>query len=471
MFDVSNEEMTDGRISRTLLLLAAPLVAQNLVAVAQQVVDVFWVGRVGENAVAGVGLVIPLTALALVPSALAVTGTHVLASQRLGSGNDDGARRVVWVGLGVALAIQLVTAVVALLFADTFVGLLGGTGMNAATADYAAIYLRVYAVGALVAALSDVLEMGLLAAGDSKAALYINVASFGTNIVLDPFLVLGWGPFPRMEVFGAGLATVIGFLVGLLMAVVLVSGATRNFTLSRETFGFDLAAAREMVSIGGPSAGQQVARQAARILVIFVVARAAGDPGLAAYTVGARIATVAFVPAIGLGSAATSLVGQNVGAGQPLRARRATWTAVAIALGGLTVLGVVQYAIPATVAHAFVPDLAGDGLRLTVDYLAILALGYPALGAIHTVESGFNGAGRTDVSMYATMLQYWAVRVPIAVIGSGVLAVGLGYGVHAVFWAVTLSNVAAALGLCLYFYASAERGLLSRAAADATAAD
>lgn len=466
MFDVSGEDMTGGHIPRTLLVLAAPLVAQNFVAVAQQVVDIFWVGRVGEDAVAGIGLVIPLTALALVPSALAVTGTHVLTSQRLGQSDESGARRVVWVGLALSLAVQVVTAGVALLFADQFVALLGATGDVAA---YGAIYLRVYAVGTLVAGMSDVLEMGLLASGDSKAALYINVATFGSNLVLDPFLILGWGPFPRMEVLGAALATAAGFLIGFLLAVALVLRDTRNFSLGLDSLGFDLGIVREMTSVGGPAAGQRAARQAARIVMIAVVSFVAGAPGLAAYTVGARISTVAFVPAIGLGSAATSMVGQNVGADNPDRARRVTWTAVAIAAVGLSVFAAVQLAVPETIATVFAPTLTPEGLRLTVDYLVILALGYWALGAIYTVESGFNGASRTDVTMYATMLQYWTVRIPVAVVGSGILGVGLALGVHAVFWGVTLSNAAAAVGLCAYFWHSTRDGMLSRAAASAAA--
>ncbi|QDX40087.1 MATE family efflux transporter [Salarchaeum sp. JOR-1] len=466
MFDVSNEDMVEGRLTRTLLLLAAPLVAQNFVAVAQQVVDVFFVGRVGEDAVAGVGLVVPLTALSLVPAMLAITGTHVLTSQRLGAGDDEGARRVVWAGVVLSIALQIVVAVVALLFADTLVSLLGADG---AVADYAAIYLQVYAVGTLAAGASDVLEMGLLASGDSTAALYINLASFGSNLVLDPFLILGWGPIPRLEVFGAALATALGFVFGLLIAVSVTFRGTRNFSLSPGSFTFDTDVAREMVSVGWPAAGQRTARHAARVAVIAVVSFTAGSAGLAAYTVGARISTVAFVPAIGLGNAATSVVGQNLGAENTDRARRTTWVAVAVAVIGLSAFAAIQLAIPETIATVFAPTLTAEGLALTADYLVILAFGYWALGAIYTVESGFNGAGKTDVSMYATMLQYWAVRVPVATVGSGILGVGLGYGVHAVFWAVTLSNVAAAVGLCVYFWYSTTDGMLRRAADSASA--
>jgi Na+-driven multidrug efflux pump len=181
-----------------------------------------------------------------------------------------------------------------------------------------------------------------------------------------------------------------------------------------------------------------------------------GAAALTAYTIGARIATVVFVPAAAIGSVGTTLVGQNLGADNPARATRATWL-------GVGAVGVVQYLVPDVIAALFVPGIAGEALTLTVAYLQIIAFGYWALGTIWTVEAGFNGAGRTDVSMYATMLQYWAVRVPVAAVGAFVL----GWGALGPFWAVTISNVAAAVGLVGEFRYSTGEGLHERAAADA----
>ena len=131
----------------------------------------------------------------------------------------------------------------------------------------------------------------------------------------------------------------------------------------------------------------------------------------------------------------------------------------------------IQYLLPELIAAVFVPGIEGEALALSVAYLQILAFGYWALGTIWTVEAGFDGAGRTDVSMYSTMLQYWAVRVPIAAVGAFVL----GWGALGPFWAVTASNVVAAVGLCAYFRYSVASGLHVEAAeeagSDAAAAD
>ncbi|MFC6726499.1 MATE family efflux transporter, partial [Halobium palmae] len=136
---------------------------------------------------------------------------------------------------------------------------------------------------------------------------------------------------------------------------------------------------------------------------------------------------------------------------------------IGVVAGALVIdvaVGAVQFAFPRSIALLFVPDISADGLELAVAYLQILAVGYWALGAIKTVEAGFNGASRTKVSMVATMLQYWAVRIPLA---AG-LAFAVDLGAVGVFWAVTLSNVVAALGLCAYFVYSTRTGMLERAA-------
>jgi Na+-driven multidrug efflux pump len=209
---------------------------------------------------------------------------------------------------------------------------------------------------------------------------------------------------------------------------------------------------------------------------VGVVAVAGGAAGLAAYTIGARVASVAVLPSRGLGQAAQSMVGQNVGADRPDRARRTTRVGVAIGAGALALLGAVQWLAPVPVARLFVPNLSGDGLALTVQYLTILAYGYPAIGAVDLLLAGFNGASRTRTSFVADLLKYWAVRLPVAGLALpatasvsllGVtVAPGFDLGMPAVFWAVTGSNVVAAVGVGAY-YARAVRGGLFVDAADA----
>jgi len=462
MLDVGREEITGGSIPRTLLLLAAPLVVQNFALVAQEVVDLFWVGRLNADAVAAVGLDAVLVGVLVVPVMAFSTGTQVVTSQRVGSENLGAARRIPFNATVASIGVAAALGAVVFAFADPIVRVFVS---EAAVVDYAVDYLRGWVFALVAIAASDTLEGGFNGWGDTRAALYINLTSIAVNVVLDPFLIFGWWAFPAWGTFGAAIATAVGNVGSVALALVLVARGRQGFELSLADYTPSVADVRDVVEVGAPVAGQQSGRHVARILIIGIVSAAGGAAGLAAYHIGSRVATVAFVPASGLGRAATSMVGQNLGAEEPTRARRATWVAVAVGAGGLTAFAAGQYLFPAAIARVFVPGLDGQTLAYSVLYLQILTLGYPALGAIYTVQAGFNGASRTKVSMYSTLLQFWAVRLPVAAAGAYLFDLG----VAAVFWAVTVSNVAAALWLVGYYHYSAERGMLDRAAEEAAA--
>src|SRR5699024_7256973 len=151
----------------------------------------------------------------------------------------------------------------------------------------------------------------------------------------------------------------------------------------------------------------------------------------------------------------------------PNRARRATYLGAGVAVGGLAVIGALQWLFPTFIATVFAPGLGQQALDYSVTYLEILAYGYPAIRAAYLFEAGFNGARRTRTSLVATLLQFWAVRLPIAA-GIGVF---LGAGIGAVFWAVTISNLVAAVGLFVYYRHETTDGMLQRASEQASAAD
>lgn len=464
MFDVTPEDITEGSLVRALTVLAAPLLVQNLVQVAQQTVDLFWVGRLGEQAVAAVGFNFPLVGLLTIALVGIFVGTQVLVSQRVGADDERGARRAAVQGVLLGVGTGAVVAVTVYQFAPTIIRAVSLGRLTPAVTELAATYLAVWGFALIPAGISDALEAGFVGWGDSRASLYVNVTAVLLNVILDPFLILGWGPFEAMGVQGAALATVLGYVGGAILAISLAVSGVRPFALTRRALAVRLADIRELVDIGAPSAGEHAASQSVRVVIIGIVAAVGGPAGLAAYAIGARVASIAFIPATGLQQAAQSVVGQNLGAGNPLRAQRATWSGVAIAAGALTVIGTGQWLVPGPLTRVFVPDIGAAALDLSVQYLQILAYGYPAIGATYLLLAGFNGARRTRTSMIATLLQYWGIRLPLAL--GGILVLGLG--VVAVFWAVTLSNVAAAIGAALYYRWSTANGMLDRAADAAT---
>ncbi|WP_458186468.1 MATE family efflux transporter [Haladaptatus sp. NG-WS-4] len=463
MLEVSRDEITDGSLARALVLLAAPLVLQNFVQVAQQVVDTFWVGRLGGDAVAAVGLNFPLIALLFAVFMITNIGTQVLVSQRVGADDESGARRAVFHGITMAFVMGLVLAALVFVFAPDVIALFGA---SPDVTSFATIYLTTLSLGLPLVGMGDAIEMGFVGWGDSRAALFINVVAVGVNIVLDPILIFGYGipGFAGFEIAGAALATIVGYGTSALFALGLMVRGRDGYTLTRTSMTVRVDDYRELFDIGLPMFGQQAVAQTVRLLIVGIVTMAGGTAAVVAYTVGARIASVAFIPASGLSQAAQSVVGQNIGANNPLRASRTTWVGVGIATVGLTAIGIVQWLVPELLTNLFVPDISAERLALTVDYLKILAYGYWGIGAMYLFNAGFNGARRTKTTMVADLLKYWVVRLPIAALG----ALWLDAGVHAVFWAVTISNCVAALGAGAYYYYTTSNGMLERAAESVT---
>lgn len=464
MLEVTPEDITDGKLPRALFVLAVPLLAQNVVQVLQQVVDIVFLGRYSGTAVAAVGLATPVLGLLFATVFVAFVGTQVVVSRHVGGDERDAARTALWTGLVVALVTGVVVGGLAVVAVGPILELLVGIRPKSGEvlAHFAARYLGVLALGLPLIALADTVEGGFVAYGDSRASLYMNALALGGNVLLDPLLIFGIGPFPELGIQGAALATVVGSVAGLSLGLILIVRGRNDGMLSRSTLAVDRPTIREIWSVGGPVGGQQSARQLLRLPIFLLVFVASGGAGLAAYTVGARVAAIAFIPPQGLQQAAQSMVSQNLGAVKPSRARRVTWIGVTAASGVLALVAIVQLLTPATIAAAFAPDLSPVAFELTTDYLRILALGYPALGAIYLFEAGFNGADRSRVSFVSTLLQYGAVRLPFAAVG----VLLLDAGVASVFWAVTVSNVVAALWLAGYYYYSVNDGMMRRATAD-----
>jgi putative MATE family efflux protein len=418
----------------------------------------------------------PLIATLFGVTATAAVGTQILVAQRVGSGDESGARRLVFNGAVLSAFLGAALLAVALVAGGPLVRLLGATP---AVAPSATAYLVVFASFFPLAATSDAIERGFVGWGDTRATLYINLAMVGTNVVLDPLLILGYWRFPALGVEGAALATGIGYAVGLLAAVGFAVSLRDTLSLSAGDARLSVADLRALVDVGAPVSGQQLAGQSARVAIVGVVVTVSGAAGLAAYTVGARVATVAFVPASGFGGATQSMVGQNVGDGRTDRAHGTVRIGVAIAAGTLGAVGVVQWLAPGFLATLFVPTLSAVGFERTVDYLAILAYGYPAMGASAVLLAAFNGASRTRTSFVVDLLKYWAVRIPAAVAALPAAAItiggfavgGLDWGIYAVFWVVTVSNVLAAVGLGEYYLLKREPMFSNAAAEAADAAD
>ena len=424
--DVSAEsdariDMTTGQITPKLFHLAWPLVLGNLLQTAYNLADLSWVGRVSSNAVAAVSLMFPLSWM-FVSTALGLTAaTIALVSQHVGAGDDRAADRIV--GQTTVLAVVVSVALAAAGFATRH-RILELMGARGEVFELSLVYIEVILLTLPLTFLFFVFRASLQGAGDTKTAMWLVAASAGANIVLDPFLILGWGPFPEWGVFGAAVATFIARLFAAVVGVcILVTGAW-GIRLRIGDLLPDLSVQRQLLDVGYPATLDGWARSFAAVVMAAFVARF-GAAAVAAYGIGVRMMSVSWTVSGAVGQATATGVGQNLGARTPGRAKRITVTATGATMGLLFVVGAVAWLVPEVFMRIFVDDPAviDEGVL----FLRVVALSWGFFGGLMVIQGAFRGAGNTRIAMVLSLLSRWILRVPAAIVlAFGTVAVAVG---------------------------------------------
>jgi putative MATE family efflux protein len=423
-------DYTTGKISRALGLLAIPMMLEMSMESVFAVVDIAFVSRLGTDAIAAVGIT---EALITVLYAVAVglgMGITAMVSRRIGAKERVAAARVtgqaIWVGAGLSMLIGIPGAI----YAADMLRLMGAT---ASVIDTGAGFAAVLLGGSASIIYLFLLNAAFRGAGDATVALRSLWLANGINIVLDPCLIFGLGPFPEMGVTGAAVATTIGRSTGVIYQLwYLFNGRGRlQFHFENLALAPRVMARMLVISIGG--VGQFLIATSSWIIVMRIVALY-GSTAVAAYTIGLRIFEFIWLPSWGLGNAAATLVGQNLGAGKPDRAKRSTWYAVRYNTVFMTSIGVVLVVFAPNITGWFSAD--PDVLRYGTSCLRILAIGIPmyAIGMIMT--QALNGAGDTTTPTVINFVCFWVLQIPLAYW----LATDMSFGPQGVFYAIVVAE-------------------------------
>ncbi|WP_115862446.1 MATE family efflux transporter [Halorussus litoreus] len=436
--------MTTGAITPRLVSLAWPLVAGNLLQTFYNLADMFWVGRVGSNAVAAVSLMFP-TAWMFVSVAMGLTAASVaLVSQHVGAGEDREADNVVAQTLLLTIVVALVLAVLGYVFRHPLLVALGADGaVYAMSLDY----LEVLFVSIPFTFLFFVFRACLRGAGDTRTAMWLVVVSVAINVVLDPFFVLGYGPFPAWGVRGAAVATLIARVFAAAVGIYVLLRGDWGIQLRVADLRPDWPVLRRIVDVGYPGTLDGLARSLASVALAALVARF-GPIATAAYGVGLRLMSVSWTVSGAVGQATATGVGQNLGADTPDRAAEVTWKGTAGTMAVLFGAGALLFAFPAVAIRVFIPDPAVVAEGVT--FLRIIGPFLAFFGGLMVIQGGFRGAGDTRVAMVLSILSRWLLRIPLALLLAfqgtvtlaGVSITGYAWGVEGLWWAWS----AAALG-------------------------
>ena len=425
----SHQDYTQGPIGRAIFLLAVPMVLEMALESVFAVTDVFFVARLGADAVAAVGLTESLlTVIYAVAIGLGI-GVTATVARRIGEHDPEGAARVAVQALIVAVIGSAVVGAAGVVLAPRLLAAMGGSPTVIAIGGG---YTRVMLGGEATIVLLFVVNAVFRGAGDAAIAMRVLWLANGINILLGPCLIFGLGPFPALGVTGAAVATTIGRGIGVLYAVGRLLRPGSRVPVRARHLRLDVGVMARLLRLSAAGALQALVGMVSWIALVRIVATF-GSEALAGYTIGIRVVIFALLPSWGLSNAAATMVGQALGAANPERAERAVWRTARYNVVFLGVMGTlfVVFARPIVALFSSEPAVLAAG----TDCLRVIAFGFPLYAYGQVLTQAFNGAGDTTTPTAINIGVFWLWEIPLAYL----LALPLGHGVDGVFLSITIA--------------------------------
>jgi putative MATE family efflux protein len=430
-----HHDYTSGSIGRAIVLLAIPMVLEMGMESIFAIVDVFFVSRLGPDAVATVGLTESMMTLVYTAAMGLSIGVSAVVARRIGEGRPDAAAEAAVQGIALGLGVAALVALAGITLAHRLLALMGA---SPAVIEIGAGYTRVLLGGSASVLLLFLVNAIFRGAGDAAIAMRVLWLANAINIVLGPCLIFGLGPFPRLGVTGAAIATTIGRGTGVLYQLYRLSRGDARLTVSRQHVKLQPAVMATVLRLSGSGTIQVLIGTASYVALVRIMSTF-GSAAIAGYTIAIRILIFALLPSWGLSNAAATMVGQALGAGKPERAERAAWLAAGynvVVLGGV---GLLFIALAGPLVSVFTHDAVAlptgaVGLRTMSFGFAFYALGF-------VLTQAFNGAGDTWTPTWINLACFWIWEIPLAY----TLARVWDFGPQGVFIAITVGYSTLAL--------------------------
>jgi len=437
----TGHDLTSGNLHRGICRLALPMILEMSVLNVPRLLDAWWVGKLGSAALAAVTISAAVRwVINGMANGLGVGGMAVIA-RRVGARDRAAAQRAVWQTILLGVAISALLSGLGLLLARPMLALLGA-GPRVLALGIS--YLRITLGGLVVLVLQCAINSMLRGAGEARLAMSVLFVHSAVAVASEWALIFGRGPFPALGVVGAAWGNVLGLSAGLaLQAVILLRGKARIGICLCDRKP-DLGLMGQIVRIGLPSMVQMTLRSASRLIVMGLVG-VHGTHAVAGYGVADRLLLVATVPGFGLGNAAGTLVGQNLGARKPDRAERNTWWVSAYAAGYMTIVAALLFIFARPLIGVFDPtpqvvEIGAEGLRIVAPALIPAIVG-------RVLARGFDGAGDTTPAMTINLLTLWGMELPLTY----GLSRRLDLGVAGLWWGRALAHLANGMLFAVWF--------------------
>ena len=437
----SHQDYTTGSLNRAILLLAVPMVLEMVLESLFAVVDVFWVGRLGANAIATVGLTESLLSLIFAVCIGLSMSTTAMVARRIGEKDPEGAAvaGVQAIVLGVITSVAI--GIPCFIYAPQLLHLMGASDEIVATGGgYARIALG--GSGAiLLLFLNNAIFRG---AGDAAVAMRLLWVSNLINLALDPCLIFGWGPFPKLGVTGAALATFTGRSIGVAYQFYRLMRGTERIRILVRQVRVNWTVLLRLVRVSLTGILQFAIAHTSWIGLVRIVS-IFGSAAVAGYTIAIRIVVFAILPSWGLSNAAATLVGQNLGAKKPERAEQAVWRTGLYNMLFLGSLGVFFVFFAEPIVKLFTQDPAV--IPLAAKCLRIVSYGNIGYAYAMVMLQAFNGAGDTVTPTIVNFFGFWLLEIPLAYW----LAIPLRMQSNGAFYAIVIAEGSIALASAVLF--------------------
>jgi putative MATE family efflux protein len=425
----SQRDFTQGSISQSIFLLSVPMVLEMLMESVFAVVDVFFVGKLGADAVATVGLTESMMVIVYTVAIGLSIGVTAMVARRIGEKNPEAAARVAVQALVIGAAISLIIGTVGVLFAPKLLALMGASKSVIATGSN---FTRVMLGGNAVVVFLFLINAVFRGAGDAAIAMRVLWLANAVNIVLDPCLIFGIGPFPELGVTGAAVATTIGRGTGALFAFSnLFREGSRIRVLARH-FKVEADLILSLLRLSASGTLQFLVATASWVGLVRIISTF-GSEALAGYTIGIRVIIFALLPSWGMSNAAATMVGQSLGAQKPDRAEKAVWLTGFYNMCFLGSVGLFFVIFPGWIVQWFTNEPTVSGYAVAC--LRTVAFGFLFYAYGMVLTQSFNGAGDTRTPTVINLFTFWLWEIPLGY----ALAKPLGLGPHGVFWAMMVA--------------------------------
>ncbi len=424
------KDFTTGSINRAIFLLAIPMIFEMVFESLFAIVDIYFVNKIGIEASSTVVLTeASLTILYSVAWGLSI-GVTALVARRAGEKNFKSASDIAAQAILVGLFLSLIVSVIGFIFPREILTLMGASD-KVAQENY--LFTQIMLTGNIVIVLLFINNAIFRGAGNASIAMRVLILANVINIILDPLLILGIGPFPKMGVIGAAVATTTGRAVAVLLQFYYLFNGKSLIKLATKQFGIKINLVRSILNTSAGGMFQFIIGSCSWIFLAMIIAES-GTAAVSGYGTAIRICIFTILPAWGLANAAATLVGQNLGANQPERAEKSVWRTAFIAFCFFAVVAVIFFLFGEPLMRFFTQDEAA--IKAGTECLHILAIGYVFFAYGMIISQAFNGAGDTRTPTYINLFVFWILQIPLA----WILAKYLKMGPTGVYIAIGISE-------------------------------